>query len=412
METLSWRAVSFRIVLSVGIIGSAAACTDQHNESSLPTPTTWELPIPIPVDTDQTCPEPTPADIYATTAAFSEPENPELSDRQPDETYQQHHFRVRSEAAERYGLTVFDYESTLSPLRNDLAKIRDAEYRQAHPTAGIEEDDGNRLTIDEYLKVTQDFLKLYGVELVVAMTGQKLTEDGVGYTSTQELDNTYSKNALITLIESIGELPVELIKYVDLQQIVLLKDIDDKVAGFVKPVTHPHKIFMKPDPNLPYNTLRHEFYHLLDVLECGPYDAQFDTKFTDLNPLDIYAERQGVYTSREGTFETRITLSDSIRSAQLVGDVALQDQFTAQLKEVKSRIVTPSEYGLTTEQEDKAEIGADVLSPLNLPSVLSPESPFLRKKALYLLARLWQRFSGAVEYLSEISSRPHVSTDN
>ncbi|HEU4830824.1 MAG TPA: hypothetical protein VFS65_01480 [Candidatus Saccharimonadales bacterium] len=274
---------------------------------------------------------------------------------------------VRRQTAESLGLTIYDYRTEFRDLINN-----------AH--GPFPED----ISVVEYVSRVTEFLNRYSVELVVSSTDN---EGGVLYRDSQPFtmkeitdeDSRNIKQQLIGFIESIGEMPVELVHFANLKKIILVHGPfanGRSSAGYVNPnLAEIGTIYV--DPSRPTaSLLEHEIFHLMDMRECGLEGMYQDTQYAALNPISTLYEGHTKYVSEESAFE----------------GASGPD------------VVVRSDYGFTNIVEDKATLGEAILDPAQVRTVVeAAESPVLQSKSLLLLARLYQDRPDILQYLAAVS---------
>lgn len=206
----------------------------------------------------------------------------------------------------------------------------------------------------------------------------------------------------MTLVSDLGELPVEFIKYVGLKHIVVLNIQDKKTAGYAD-VAGAHDTFYSGIESVPGNIFDHELSHLKDAKECGSSNMFIDKDFDALNPKKNIYLNPGQYISRDKYGELiQKDLSD-LQLAKALNKKSEVTKIEKRIAAVGKRVFTTSEYGKTALVEDKAEISADLLNPFFHSYLIDKERPILRRKAIFLAARIYQSNPKLLKYFSEIS---------
>ncbi len=382
------RMTAVRLAMTGAVLLGAASCSfeSQPDDDSLAVDSTEQM-ITVP---EQECVDPTPQEWNDTVGIFDAPETYEVASLIERYGYKNGANNIdeglsetRAIAAERHGLTIYNYREYMQTLDDDLYS-----------------DGGPKLPFSTYLDTAKAFLALYDVDLTVDMEAEdKETIEKVDPTV---LESDTVKQSMTVLIRTFGEMPVELVKYIGLKKIRLVTIEEDKVAGFVEPVGEAGEYFVDPSRAITANVFAHELYHVLDVRLCGPADMRVDDGFTDINPADIYNDR-GNYISELDSIDDGLNLYTDL---QLADNEAETAAVQAQIDELKSRVVTPSEYGFTSPVEDKAEVGASLFDPFAYVRFLRTSSPVLRDKSLFLLARMYHDEPKLVRYFADISHRP------
>lgn len=179
------------------------------------------------------------------------------------------------------------------------------------------------------------------------------------------IDIAKYKRGIESLIANIHRIPREIIVSSGIKKLKITgtrEQIDNPilgqvhVAGEVDPLLRTLYLPVETVYSRDFNTVVHEFGHLLDFEQCGFTGAFSDTELSDLNPKDF------VYGQKES-----------------VGKVAVTDS-----------------YGATSALEDKATLYADILNT-NALSYISSEA--VASKYKLLLARMEQEVPGSARYL-------------
>lgn len=196
---------------------------------------------------------------------------------------------------------------------------------------------------------------------------QKYNYDGKPLTR-EILEQAKVKQSLVSLIGTLGELPVELVKEIGLKKINMITIPNKKVAGYADIDVGDTYHF---DPTKFFGTgLIHEAYHLYDVNHSDPLTMRWDRGFRKLNPSEqiytaefIKSPNYGDYISKE-EYDALTVKGDDTKKA--------------------AKVVVSSDYSFTNVAEDKAELGSNVLNSFLISGVLDRKMPILRRKALFL----------------------------
>lgn len=220
------------------------------------------------------------------------------------------------------------------------------------------------------------------------------------------------KRQLYGFIASTGELPVELVKYMGLKNIVMVHINDtvksgdnENVAGFAEVYSsHPDTIYVDPTKPLNY-MIPHEMFHLWDAKVCGALGMVYDKQFNALNPKPTSTDAYTFYAAHDGYLspfgvyqeESKEKLFLGLQLAQSDAEKAVVQ---AKIDALKERVAVADDYGFVDVEEDKATIGQEILSFSTREKIELVESPILQKKALFLRARLYEDQPKVVEYLA------------
>ncbi|HRQ87015.1 MAG TPA: hypothetical protein PLY16_02800, partial [Candidatus Saccharibacteria bacterium] len=242
------------------------------------------------------------------------------------------------------------------------------------------------ISVDVAISTAKDFLDLYGVELITTAAADDIHGQlGVRPYTQSELDAVDTgrlKRQLVDFIHSLSDLPVELVHYMGLKRVILAHGpIYDNgastAAGFVDP-SDPDLSTVYINPYFPTDgILLHEMFHLWDMKECGPQGTLEDSQYHELNPTpDLYENHDGY------------------RSVESEWDGANGEN-----------VVVTRDYGFFNIVEDKATMGASLLTPFQLNRIFNVyDSPILQEKALLLLARINDDRPELAKYLAATHS--------
>lgn len=390
---LSRRVAAFSI--AVPLLFGAAGCTSVETPS--PYPTYSVTPGPKYLDTRcEVIPQKTideTQQVFASTwQKFGLDQN--ITGDQIEQYRESHRLAVAAELE----LTVFDYKAEYKRLADDI-------YSKT-----------STIPTKEYFDAAQEFLSRYGVKMVFdSKEIDKGTYPGVTPYTQENLvasEDIDIKRQLYGFITSTGELPVELVKYMGLKNIVMVhientvKSSDNEnVAGFAEVnSSHPDTIYV--DPTKPLNYLiPHEMFHLWDANVCGALGMMYDKQFNALNPKLTSTDTYRFYAAHEGYLSSIGVYQEENKEKlflglQLARNDAEKAAAQAKIDALKARVAVAEDYGFVNVEEDKATIGQEILSFSTRINIESVESPILQKKALLLVARLYEDQPKVVEYLA------------
>jgi hypothetical protein len=293
----------------------------------------------------------------------------------------------REVAAERYGLTIYDYRTEFRNLEHDL-------YAKG----------GQKVPVSEYLEAAQDFSAKYGIKLSVP---QKVPANPYGIqTEAMDLNTLDAKQqeemrfALYGFIENLGELPVEFVQTTGLKNVYVVKIDDKDTAGFADYI-NGGKFFVDGTKPLDGETFTHELTHLWDADLCGNSEAIFhDPGFNKLNPSNIYSQYPGSFTK---TDRQGYKSYDSVVQSKRASTLSQKNKLSAYFRLFRKVVVT-EDYSFTNVAEDKATLGQELFSPYDYRSIYNKHQPILASKFAYLLARLYQKSPNIARYFVEVGN--------
>jgi hypothetical protein len=355
------------------------------------TPYTPELTMCTPVDDDS---------VQATTALLDRPHGFAATIKQVphQDTAIAELSAKRRVAAERYGLTIYDYRTEYRDLFKDVNRA------QTKPIA-------------EYLQRTTEFAARYGVTLSVPATTESNSDpattplDMSHLTAKQQQQVRY---ALTGFIDNLGEMPVEFVQSTGLKHIYLVHIPDELIAGFADQATGD-AFYVDPLKRLDAQTFAHELTHLWDANVCGGPEGSFlDPGFDRLNPVNVYGEylyehrvtERGDYTDHESVAGSKQAseLLKKMQADYLSSDKTLADHDWRKFHHLFRHVVSTSSYGMVNIAEDKATIGEEIFEPYDYQGVYDKNQPILAAKFAYLLARIYQANPSIAKYLIEVGN--------
>lgn len=391
--SLGRRIAAFSIGLPLATM--PPGCTVFEYPAPAPTYTPYELPsyydkecVIIPDDTIEAT-----EDVFADTWEAWQPMDMTVSGEDS--------FRARvSErlaVADELGLTVYDYRSEYADLSENLY----AENPGAIP-------------VTEYFTRAQEFLSRYGVTLGFYKRQPKtpydlVVEETYSYKDMELEDALETKQQLYGLIESIGDMPVELIQLMGLEHVALGHLVGDAAGLSVADREYPNTAYVDPILVNP-NALIHEAFHIWDARECGPNGMWSDTQYDDLNP-ELPADQGSIYTGQaqpsEGYLSTLgsfYELGDLYTAIQLADTEEDKASIQQRIDAIKNMVVVAQDYGFTNIVEDKATMAETIFSMFVRNDLEEVASPVLREKMLLLLGRVYDKKPEIVEYLARTSN--------
>jgi hypothetical protein len=361
------------------------------------------------------CASPTPQALKATTALFNtEPYSlshaPAAYDHARVIVNPSANFISLPDAtvATHYGLLVPTYD-------NQLFRAFESP-RQVSPQPAIEE--------------TEAYLGKFGVQVVI---GGSLPGELDGFTTpTQAEIDQDEVEALGKIDWDIQESPTAYIHSSGLKKIILTSLSSDS-EGFYW--TDPHTLVWNMSQPSYEGEMNQAVYEGINATECG-FDNTTDPNYAALNRHNIYGSPKNDkgYLSEDHLILQQPTkeehkLSNAIHAAYndletdahgfyvtgADGNLIYKDprRICRLLKDynigVVSRIAVEHHADFSSIEQDKDDLGAQFNWDANgYNEFLDPSSPILRRKALFLLARLYEIDPAIVEYFAGFSGRPHT----
>jgi hypothetical protein len=246
----------------------------------------------------------------------------------------------------------------------------------------------------------QEFLKRYDISLSFADPQQYRFLEASSLDQ-QTLESKKAKQGILDLITEIGDVPVEMIKEMGVKKIDMTKIGIEKTGGYAN--VHAGDTFVF-DPTKRLGTgFLHEGYHLYDVNHADEYSMYDDPIFKSLNPSDenIYSESGQTpdnYISDSENLSFELNTQNDLFTAKQQNDEQEVSRIQKELDKKAGQVVVPTNYAFTNVGEDKAEIARHIMGGL-LDRVLARKSPILRRKAVFLLARLYHDNPAFVQFL-------------
>jgi hypothetical protein len=282
-------------------------------------------------------------------------------------------------------------------------------------------------TILEEIRETETYLSKFGVQVEIGTTPGELD----GFTApTQAEINKEEAVALEQIAWDISDSPTAYIHLSGLRKIVL-SGYTGNGEGFEW--TDPHTVVWNVT-QLPHDgEMSQAVYEGIDAAECG-FGNTSDPNYTSLNERNIYGPlkvHKGLLSEDHLIFQQPTAeenkLANAINAAYndveidsrglLVttpdGNVIYKDPTrVCRLLEdydigVISRIAVMHHADFSSAEQDKFDLGAQFDWASNgYNEFLDPAAPILRRKALFLLARLYELDPSIVEYFAGFSGRP------
>lgn len=295
--------------------------------------------------------------------------------------------KAKIKIAKKHGLTMDDYH----PLYREL-------FSDAHKEVP-------QYDFQTYLTNLQKFLQQGGIQITPG-TDNKQSSNNEQPLDKQTREQALVKRSLVTLIPTIGELPVELIHTLGIKKIVLVKtgeeeaghaDLFEKGTVYIDPTRGSGRIYT------------HEAYHAHELSRTSYGEATQDTNFRDFNPVQIYTKEDAVSENRDGKyisdeeysqFEDQVTAE--LNTAKINGETKTVQRIENDLTQKATNVVTATNFGFNNIAEDKAEIGSLLLDSSMIGRLLDRKKPILRKKTLFLLARLYHKNPNIVTFLADV----------
>lgn len=398
------------IALALGVLTLAAGCTSQAIDTNNPdisssaSTAASETPAVTPTYDPYEhakCDAPDKKDIRAVTKIFNSPETPAVKNLLNNYTdIEQGLTDIRKDAAKKHGLTIFDYRSEFEDLSKDLYAER-----------------GSKLSYETYFKRAKGFAARYGVTLKIADSQDDLARYDDSVLTEQDLKDENVKYSLYSLIKNLGEMPVELVRYIGLKNIVLVKISDPDTGGWAD--IYDGKTYYV-DPKKPSgDAFNHEAFHLWDAKKCGAFGIFADVAYNSLNPRAIYnnsnapnsvpasTDGTGMYIDGDEMLERTRELREEAMLAETQGNYKKAKKIKDDIKDIEALVIVTRDLGLKNIAEDKATIGGEKLfNPFTYSYALDKSSPIIRKKALFILGRIFKDKPEIVRYFADISHRP------
>ena len=331
------------------------------------------------------CVEATAQDLMAVGDIFGQPESQErrdLAQNYPN-NIEQGFVDLKAAAAERHGLTVFNYPEIFRDL-----------------TIYLQGRNGEEIPFNTYFEKSKEFLALYGIDLSFDDKVSEVTHP----LDKTKLETREAKVAMYSLLSSIGQLPVELIQYAGLKRVVLAGINNPEVAGFAITSGEHDTYYADPNKLTTENGFNHELYHLIDARQCGTVGMTIDLAYSALNPTNIYKDHTGYLT-----YDEYGQLTQDLRFrryyALIDADMQLAEELQRQIDEVAAKVVVMEGYSYKNKVEDKATIGGDLLNPDHYMIFLKLGGPTLKAKFILLMGRIYHDKPGIVRYFADIGHR-------
>ena len=249
------------------------------------------------------------------------------------------------------------------------------------------------------LKTTQDFARLYGID--VSLSTQADKKDHRRPLITKELNGNAAHLIMSGLRLELSSVPVEYVKAIGVRAVELYFAESRPGHGYAVGYVNPAK------PGIVHIGIAHgertatgflhEIAHSLDAKECGP-NLDKDPAYTALNQGDIYR--------RKNPENTEEYYAEKFRTTSIPGKTTPAEAHD--LLDIPAySVVAASKYALTSPGEDKAELGMLLSEPLSYQNILDPRKFRLQEKAVLLLSRLHQLAPKVAEFFIATGTRPH-----
>lgn len=343
------QSIAKRVAPIVAVLALSVVCPSSEVES-----------VPL-----QSCDTPGAQDFEAVDTLLGAPTDPYVQERsisgwdeQAANDFTGYHVEraivdIQANVAESLDLTTHDYLAYSRNLKNDT-------YNK----------EGRQLPYSKYFEQANEFADLFGIKLVVADRDFPVGF-GVRPPTEAELETNETKGNLLRLIENLGLLPEELVKFAGLNQIVLAyinEQIDDEgnafIVGGYASSDVPGTYVVNVKGYLSRKVFAHELYHLVDVAQCGWLGIVRDPLFRTLNTGKIYKDEgvdpKKVYVKEDITAFYN-TYSSAMEAARDNNDIKAYCNYMEQAGRISESAQTTTRYGLTNPAEDKAEIFSEML---------------------------------------------------
>lgn len=311
---------------------------------------------------------------------------------------------INAYAAKVLGLTTHDYLPYSRKLSDDI-------YLETEDTQNDTEPD--RLSFSEYFDQAQEFAKKYGIELILDEP-YDFEYDGHVPTAIQ-LDTPEAKFSMLNFIQSIGVLPVELIKQANLKKVRLMySDDPHNIGGYAETRTGDTYV-VNVKFSLEQTVFNHELYHLIDLQACGA-NLVGDQEFRELNGTEKVYTDDGYgldqTTSLDDTSRFYDENSTEMSNAYQGDDKETYCRLSREAHELASQSLGSSDYGLTNPAEDKAEIMKGVFNTLQEGDPIPRKvNTVIYKKAMFLLGRLYKLNPSLVKFFAVVNGRPEAAPE-
>jgi hypothetical protein len=327
---------------------------------------------------------------------------------------------IRSTVAAEHGLHVHDPYRTTEQLSADLRKPNH-EQMPAH----------------EYMAIANDFLRQYdGLQLYY--DGRKKTDGDLQPPTAAMMDSDTGRLMVLSLVRTIGELPVEYFSHIGTKQIHLTESKPGTQPGAAAYVTEGSTDIVFVMNTFSHGvgvgkTLLHEMEHLWDQKMTNRRRTD-DPQFAALTGSLPYGEKtlepsndkeekqQGagvppLLASMSGA----LTLDDFYAIRQTIGETytnrdrdtdcsTVAAETDAKVARVGTHVYYPSHYAGTQIGEHKADLAKLTGDPSEYELAFSELLPHIREQAIQQLARKYEEAPGIVGYLIDMAEHPQQPT--
>ncbi len=230
-----------------------------------------------------------------------------------------------------------------------------------------------------------------------------------------ELNSQSAVNSINEVGNSLSKLPEVYIKKTEVKQITFFSNVnsDHEVLDYVNQKNADRAIHM--NINTANSRLPHESFHLLDGLECGPDNMYVDPVYNAINgqpniyqnawPVPALTPEQS-RMSNELFTARQYGIAGKLVEAGVDYDTAMC-RASIKLAPDAANVLTATSYGLNRIIEDKADLGEQLLDPMQHNKIFDDKKPKLFEKARLEAARLWHLMPAYAEYLLVTGQLPN-----
>lgn len=275
------------------------------------------------------------------------------------------------------------------------------------------------------IDLANDDMNQFGITIQDGIAGGEI--DGFSNPTRAELDASLDTN-LDAITSPFVRLPIELVHLSGIKKIILMDNprsdmqyVFDKTGE--KDLTLVWNINAQPNPQ----SMEEALYKGVDNTECPTSNKNSDVAYAALNGSNIYdgagnhagltflqkfayGDGDGGYTVSVGNWllNNDPDADTAFESGSQTGNY---EKFCYILNHYEQQIIVPSQESFKNSEVDKDDLGTMLidLDDDNYAAILNPHSPDIRKKALFLLARLYELSPKVVQYLADITDRSDQS---